>query len=213
MKSLTLISTIHSENGKCNSDELCEIISDLNPEIVFLEALKDTYSLYEQSNFENFTVLHSKLEISAIQKYRLTNHSFIYIPVLDDELKSTFDNKYNVVCQNQEFQLMLNDFNLKANRLGFGFINSEEATILQTAMRNFENQLLGNNRVNTEAIGDIESYEDCMLQNIYSYIQTHDFHNAIFMCGVAHRLSLINKIKEFESKSNSGVNWNYWTGY
>lgn len=212
MQRVTLISTIHSENGICNSDELSNIISELNPEIIFLEALKDTYSPYEQSNFKNFAVLHSKLEISAIQKYSLVNNSFIYIPVLDDELKSSFEKKYNIVCQNQEFQVMLNDFNIKAKSLGFSFINSEEASILQTAMRNFENQLLGKNSINTEAINDIEKYEYNMLHNIYSYIQTHDFHNAIFMCGAAHRLSIIKKIKNFQIKSNSGVNWYYWTG-
>jgi hypothetical protein len=49
MKKITHISTRHEELGNCNSDELCKIISMINPEVIFLESLNNTYSAYSQS--------------------------------------------------------------------------------------------------------------------------------------------------------------------
>jgi len=40
MPNITLISTVHKEIGKCNADELCEIIEKISPEVIFLEALE-----------------------------------------------------------------------------------------------------------------------------------------------------------------------------
>ncbi len=37
MYSITLISTAHSEYGKCNSDELYKIIESITPELIFEE--------------------------------------------------------------------------------------------------------------------------------------------------------------------------------
>ncbi len=82
MHNITFISTVHEENGKCNADELHKIIKKISPEVVFFEALEETYSKYENSMFLSFGVFHKKLEISAIQKYSC-NTTFKYIPVLD----------------------------------------------------------------------------------------------------------------------------------
>lgn len=65
MHSITFISTIHKQIGKCNADELCKILEKITPEVVFLEALEDTYSEYQQDIFLNFGVFHEKLEIRA----------------------------------------------------------------------------------------------------------------------------------------------------
>jgi len=69
MHHITFISTVHKENGKCNSDELCEIIEKISPDVIFLEALENTYSDYDEMRFSSFGVFHNKLEIRAIQKY------------------------------------------------------------------------------------------------------------------------------------------------
>jgi hypothetical protein len=47
MHNITFISTIHKEIGKCNAEELYKIIKKLNPEVIFLEAVDETYSNYE----------------------------------------------------------------------------------------------------------------------------------------------------------------------
>ena len=51
MHKIIFISTIHKELGKYNADELYEIIAQENPEVIFLEALDETSSNYENYLF------------------------------------------------------------------------------------------------------------------------------------------------------------------
>lgn len=90
MPKITFISTIHEEIGNCNADELSNILKELNPDVIFLEALDDTYSNYDKIKLSSFGVYHRKLEIRAIQKYCL-NNSCEYIPVLDNGLSDSFE--------------------------------------------------------------------------------------------------------------------------
>src|ERR1700679_928111 len=123
MHNITIISSVHKEMGKCNADELCEIIVRINPEVIFLEALDGTYSNYEQFVFSQFEVYHKKLEIKAIQKYN-SKRSSQYMPVLDNGLSDSFDTKYNVIGENIEHQKLLDNFNYLASVRGFQFLNS-----------------------------------------------------------------------------------------
>ncbi len=48
MHNIIFVSTMHNEIGNCNAEELHKIIERLNPEVIFLEAVDETYSPYEQ---------------------------------------------------------------------------------------------------------------------------------------------------------------------
>ena len=211
IKIITLISTVHSENGKCNANELCSIIYKLSPEVIFLEALPETYSKYQKSMFSSFGVFHKKLEIEAIQKYQLDNSS-TYIPVLDNGLSEFFDRKYEIICENIEHQNMVYHFNNCARDEGFTFLNSKKGLELQEKIREFENVLLGESEINNMAIRDIDHYENSMLRNIYKYCIESDFKEAVFMCGVAHRKSIIKKIENNKTINGTQINWKVW-GY
>ena len=206
MHNITFISTIHGEIGECNADTLHKIIEKLSPEVVFLEALEDTYTKYERNLFLSFGVYHKKLEISAIQKYS-SNATFNYIPVLDIGLYDAFDKKYNIVGQNIEFQKLLNNFNSLAKKNGFQFLNSVESVRLQDEMRMLENNLLNDSEINKAAIENIDTYENSMIRNIYSYCKNNQFNKAIFMCGVAHRKSIIKKINKCNTEEGINLNW------
>ena len=197
---------MHKEIGKCNADELCIIIGKVSPDVVFLEALGNTYSNYERKIFSSFGVHHQKLEIKAIQKYN--NSSPIkYVPVLDSGLSELFDNKYNLVCENTQFQKMLDHYNSLASEQGFQFLNSSESLRLQEKMRMYEYRLLKDNELNEAVNEDVDAYENSMMRNIYSYCRNNQFDKAIFMCGVAHRHSIIEKIGSFNSKEKMDFNW------
>lgn len=203
---ITFISTVHKEIGKCNADELCSILGKESPDVVFLEAIENTYSNYEKNIFSSFGVYHHKLEIKAIQKH--SNISPIdYVPVLNSGLSELFDNKYNLVCENIEFQKMLDDYNSLASEQGFQFLNSVESIKLQEKMRAFEYSLLNDNELNEGVNKGIDAYENSMMQNIYSYCRNNQFEKAVFMCGVAHRHSIIEKIGSFNSKEKMDLNW------
>ena len=207
MYNITFISTIHKEIGKCNSEELYKIIKKLSPEVIFLEAVEETYSTYDHHLFSEYGVYHKKLEISAIQKYH-TNTTFEYVPVCENGLSSAFDKKNNMVCQIKEFQKLIDNFNSLAAEHGFKFLNSLDCINLQEEMRVFESRILDGNDLDKIVKADIDAYENPMIRNIYSYCNDKHFSSAIFMCGAAHRKSIIERIEKSKTDAQVNVTWN-----
>lgn len=206
MYNITFITTIHDVIGKCNVDELCKIIEKIKPEVVFLEALEDTYSKYERHLFSSFGVYHKKLEIAAIQKYSF-NNSFEYVPVLNNGLSDAFEKKYSLVCENQAFQDLIDNYNYLASEHGFSFLNSNESIKLHEEMRMEELRILNNIELSKEVEIDIDEYENSMLRNIYSFCKNSEFNSAIFMCGAAHRKSIIEKIDRLKTDEHVNLTW------
>lgn len=206
MKTITFISTVHRNLGKCNAIELYEILRKIGPDVIFVEALENTYSNYEKQLFSSFEIFHKKLEIEAIQRYGLLK-SFNYIPVLDYGLSDVFSEKYTLVCTNPLHQKMNDNFNSLASEQGFQFLNSDESIILQEQMRKFELNLLNDVDLNQDVDKYIESYENSMIQNILTYSKENHYVNAVFLCGVAHRSSIINKIKSLNCKEETNLKW------
>lgn len=204
MHSITLVSTVHKEIGNCNADELCKIIRDIGPEVIFLEALEGTYSVYQKSSFFSFGVYHEKLEISAIQKSS-TNASFV--PVLDIGLSDAFERKYSALCKNSELQKLTENFNFLTSENGFKFLNSAESIRLQEEMRMLEASLLNGSELSKAFNEDIDAYENSMIRNIYSYCKKHHFETAMFMCGVAHRKSITRKIVKCNGQEEIKLKW------
>ncbi len=206
MHNITFISTMHKEIGKCNAEELFKIIEKLKPDVIFLEAIDDTYSNYENLLFSSFGVYHKKLEISAMQKYS-HNNTFEYVPVCENGLSDAFRNKIKIVCQNRELQKMIDNFNYLAAEHGFKFLNSLECINLQVEMRELESRILNNSDMDKSVKADIDAYENPMIRNIYSYSKNNHFRSAIFMCGAAHRKSMIEKIAKFKTDELVNLTW------
>jgi hypothetical protein len=206
MHNIIFISTIHKEIGECNADELCNIIEKLNPEVIFLEAVDETYSAYENYLFSTFGIYHKKLELSAIQKYSHI-HSFEYVPVCENYLSEAFHQKNKLVCQNKDLQKLIDNSISLAATCGFSFLNSLESINLQEEMRMLESRILSGSNLDTIVKQEIEAYENPMIQNIYSYCKNHQFNTAIFMCGAAHRKSIIEKIEKFNIQEEITLSW------
>ena len=206
MHKITFISTIHKDIGKCNSDELSVIIKKINPEVIFLEAIEETYTGYENYLYSTYGVYHKKLEISAIQKYNQIA-SFQYIPVCENGLSDAFRKKIELVCQNREQQKLIDNFNHLAAKNGFEFLNSLECVNLQEEMRALESKIINNHEMDKTVNADIDAYENSMFKNIYSYSNNNNFNSAIFMCGAAHRKSIIEKIKKYNTLEKININW------
>ncbi len=209
MRAITLISTMHDEIGNCNAEELCKIIKEICPEVIFLEALESNYSEYEKQLFENFEVYHKKLEIKAIQLYSQIN-SFVYVPVLESGLNDSFENKFKFFENNSLHRRLIDNYNVKVNNDGFRFLNSIESIKLQEEMRKFESSEFNYNEIEIEFNDSMDKYENSMLNNIYSFSKNNSFNTAIFMCGVAHRKSIIDKTELFQKSEEIKLNWNFY---
>ena len=209
MHQITLISTVHKETGKCTAAELCRILEKIKPEVIFLEALPDTYTSYEKTNFESFGVFHEKLEIKAIQKYQL-KAPVHYEAVLDQALPESFTKKYTLLCKSEKLKGLIARQEYLTRHYGFPFLNSEEGVRLHDKMRKVEKEMLNGHELGAIVDQDIARYEDAMLRNIYSYCSENTFHTAVFMCGSAHRKSLIEKIGESQDWDKIGVSWTFF---
>ena len=202
---ITLISTVHKEIGKCNSDELYKIIESINPDVIFLEALKENYTNYDKILFSQFGVYNERLELKTIQTYS-QNHTFEYVPVLNIGLSDEFETKIKIVSENKDCQRLLDNYTFLELNGGFEFLNSKKSIVLQEEMRELENRIIGNETIRQKVNATIDAYENSMIRNIYSFCKDKSFNMAIFMCGAAHRKSIIEKIKKLEIKLN-------WTLY
>lgn len=171
-----------------------------------MEALRETYSNYQAHLFSDFGILHNKPEIEAIQKYQYKS-VFEYVPVLDCGMSGTFDEKYEIATQNIELQRKIESFNALSAKYGFQFLNSDVSIQLQEDMRKLENIILSDTALNKDAVDAINSYEDEMLDNIYSYCKTNQFDKAVFMCGVAHRKSIIDKVEKLNTTKELTLDW------
>lgn len=54
MYNITLIATIHSENGKCNSEELHKILENIKPDVIFDELPVHFAEIYYGDSFETY---------------------------------------------------------------------------------------------------------------------------------------------------------------
>lgn len=209
-KKVIFISTVHQETGNCNSERLAKIIEEISPQVIFLEALDDTYTDYQKLSFTDFGVYHKKLEIAAIQKYSHVSQSFKYVPVLNHGLFNSFEKKYNIICENFEFQNFYESYILLKQKYGFEFLNSDSSIKIQNEMRELENRILRDKEIEEIFNSEINLYEESMIKNIYSYCDKHEFVSAIFMCGVAHRESIIEKLKGLQSEGDLRIKWEFY---
>lgn len=209
MYNITLLSTVHKEIGKCNSEELYKIFQSISPDVIFLEAFENSYSKYHQMLFSQFGVYQERLEIKAIQAYS-QNHTFEYVPVLDIGLSDEFETKLEIVSKNIDYQRLLDNYISLEKENGFQFLNSKEQIAYQEQMKELENRIIDNNIIHQKADEGLDAYEHSMLRNLYSFCKDNSFKTAIFMCGAGHRKTITQKIEEYESKENIKLNWTFY---
>jgi hypothetical protein len=209
LPTITLISTVHKEIGKCNSEELCKIIEKLNPDVIFLEAFGNSYSEYHMLLLSQFGIYQDRLEIKALQIYS-QNHNFLYLPVLDIELSDEFETKLEIVSNNNDYRNIWDNYTSLEAEMGFQFLNSKEQIIYQEQMRELELRIIDNNVLHQKVNHNIDSYEHSMLRNIYLFCKDNSFRTGIFMCGAGHRKTIKQKIKEYETKEELKINWTFY---
>ena len=202
---IVLISTVHHEIGKCNSEELYKIIESINPDVIFLEEFENNYTKYDQMKFSEFGIYNKRLELKTLQKYS-QNHFYEYVPVLDIGLSNEFEEKIKIVSENMDYKILIDNYRKLESDGGFEFLNSNKSIVLQEEMRQLENHIIDNEIFHQKVNESINEYENSMLRNIHIFYNVKSFTKAIFMCGAAHRKSISEKIK----KSEINLNWSLY---
>jgi len=207
MSNITLISTFHSELGKCNANELYKILKTINPDVIFEELPQKLFKTLYDNPFTELPV-DVPLELKCVKNY-LKNHTVKHFPV-DIESKQilTLENFFR---KHPQYNKLLNDCKKVIFKEGFPYLNSdsyieyhEKKTILENQILKFskQNELLiaHYNQLNFEN----EKRENAMLKNIHTVYKEYKFENAVFLLGVGHRKSMIQKVYD---KNIKNLNW------
>lgn len=208
--SIHLISTVHKEKGKCTSENLFEILYKIKPDVVFCEASAKMYEEFK------IGLNQSTLELNAIMKL-CEFHSFYLVPVDTYPPLSA-----NIRVQIEEIKTSLKKDEIFTNAwskneehtrlLGFKYLNSDENNKLFDKIFKRINYIiprLGNLDIKIaykKWLNFHNCRENTMLENINSYVENNELESAVFLCGSAHRKSLLNKIKQ---KKNIQLRWNF----
>ncbi|HLU85657.1 MAG TPA: hypothetical protein VKZ45_09280 [Vicingaceae bacterium] len=229
MHKITLISTIHSEKGQCNSDELYKIIASINPEVIFEELPPNYSDMYYSNSFDmhcaNNILLNRRppvvpLEVKCIKRYK-ENYNIKIFPVdvdvtqklskYQDEIYFLFltffkYENYKILNNEKEALLLQEGFHFLNSRKFLDFLNKKEAL-----EKNIIKSEIQKNRLqNIYKLFHAEQYdsrENAMLNNIYNYSEESQYDQAVFLIGAEHKKSIMQKITEYVKRSDIKLNW------
>lgn len=211
MINIALIFTDHKERGICNSQELCNIIKQVSPDIIFEEIHQDLFDSYYKES------IYSTLETNAIKLY-LNSHSVTHIPVdwynLNEVRREYIQQIFDAVdATTTELSTLWSKYINLSAQYGFTYLNSPQCTelldkkmvIVESELKKLNNSYLL--QVYKNWINIQDGRENIMLKNIYTFNWLSNFKNGIFFIGAEHRKSILEKINKFENSMPSKINW------
>jgi len=203
MQRIILISTNHSESGKCNADELYKILETIRPDIIY------------NSNLKNLPH-EASLELKCVKKY-LQKYDAKNIPVdIEIDMNQSSDEIFiwKTIEEAEEYKKFVYEYNSIKFREGFSFFNSDKYLDFHEKKELIEKEILESSPHKNVLLATyksfqkvIESREDAMLQNIYSYSKENKYDRAVFLLGCGHRKSMIKKIREYDKASKIKLDW------
>ena len=212
MKSISLVCTVHEEDGHASVSGLSAILERIRPEVVFLETPPSALDQYLNARTTN------ELESTAVGRYHARN-SVELVPVDLPTPDASFfrdirDLQERVRGRNPDFRRLLIWDRNYVRDYGFAYLNSEHCSKMWS-------ELYAAMRAEIEALKDQrlaevfelwnrtnELRENEMLKNILAYCDEHSFKQGAFLIGAAHRQSIIDKATELSGRSKD-VQWEF----
>lgn len=215
MCKITLIATIHNECGICNSKELYKLIEQISPDVIFEELSPDGFSaIYGGLNFDT-------LETNTIKSY-IQKHPVSHFPVdinknelFDNHFRSDIMEMFNLFGDDKEYYELLSQRHISSERVGFSYLNSDQYGELCDRKFFLEKIILKNIKqkkwlqIYKRWLKIIELREIEMIRNIYNYCTKFKYDSALFLIGVDHRKSIMDRISKLEMQNEPRLNWNF----
>ncbi|MGY5353542.1 hypothetical protein [Wenyingzhuangia sp. IMCC45467] len=215
MYNITIISTNHSEKGKCNSDELYKIIESINPELIFEEMHIDLFNIVYNGNFPKLPS-DAPLELKCVKKY-IQNYNTKHFPV--DIYSSPHSSKEEIYMfktfnKNENYNQLKNEYKSSISREGFNFLNSNKCLEFFERKSSLEKEIIESETYNRKLLDTykkfnevIKNRENGMIQNIYNYSKENQYNQAVFLLGAGHRKSIIKKTLQSEKGLEFKLKW------
>lgn len=213
MNNITLVCTVHGENGACNINELYKIIERINPEIIFEEMSSYAFDEYYKEKTRN------NLETDTINKF-IESHKINHIPVDYFNIPSSFfkenqEMHKKIEANSFEYRRLIDTHSLYVKQYGFKYlnsiycidINSQIYQAMEVALKKADDIKLI--QIYESWNNVIKNRENEMIKNIYAYSKEHEYKKGVFFIGAAHRKSIIQLIDKYNSEESVKINWNY----
>ena len=215
MKKITLIGTMHEEVGKCNGNELYDILENIKPDVIFEETSRYANTLTYKRGIEPNSPFSR-----SIQKY-VQNNNARCIPV-DNLEKQDFDEFLNVFAvsimekniNNNELHEVfdfLTEYMSKNGIIGmnteyFDNLNKQKHKLCEEYIKNYKIEIL-------DKYYEYKNYtysqrEEKMIEMINIFAKENKRFNAVFVIGADHRLTIIDKLRNIEN-----IEYNFYLGY
>jgi len=212
MHKITLVYSVHRENGLCNPQELQRVLRDIDPEVIFAE--------FRPSEFDRY-YKHGNLEAVALTMLRNCK-SFQMVPVdtyhlptnLLLELKRAFDAVLDCVTElSHEYELLNQENDNHVSRGGFQYLNSSDGAAMLARIAEVEERTIiatGNQDLIC-ALASWRSFmqnrELEMVSNIYGYCKEHAFGNGALLVGAAHQNGIVGAIERYRHSEAHLIDW------
>lgn len=232
MYNITLISTKHSEIGKCNHNELYKILESINPEVIFDELPSHYFDMYFSDSYDmycansillNRNTPKTPIEVKCIKKYK-QNYNVKILPVDIDVTPKLSKHQDEIFFMSstffkyEEYKELDNEIETLIAQEGFNYLNSdiflvylERKEILEKNI--MESEIEKDRLLNIYKLFHAEqcnNRENEMLENIYNYSKENQYNQAVFLIGAEHKKSIIKKNIEYEKLSGIKLNWSMY---
>ncbi len=213
MSIVVVIGTIHSEGGACTSEELLRIIDEISAETIFVEASKEKFPLMlDAVNTFNTP------EINALREIVKRNSIKIEPIDLDND---PFDNRLEVM--QSLFPKYIKEYyyasQIQRNGccdLGFKYLNGKDSDQINYDKSIMERRFV--ERVNNLKLS--ETYSDWLrwnderenhwIRSIHRFLSSNKLTKAVFLVGSAHRIRLMEKVRNLTSENESIAEWDFY---
>lgn len=218
MNSVSLVCTVHEEQGLANASELLAILTHIQPEVIFLEVPLAAFDEYYES------CSRRNLESNAVRRYR-ENHRVELVPVdAPTPEKEFFEDIQHLNLRireaSTEYRQLLNRDSSHLRSQGFAYLNSEVSSKLWSEVYSAIHrtiEIIGDTRlveINEAWERTNELREKKMIRNIQEYCSGNTFDQSVFLVGAAHRQGIIDKSREQSETDSTRIQWDYFlAGY
>jgi len=207
---ISLIGTVHAENGRANLAELQTILERLQPDVIFAEIPTANLADYLDGSLGN-------LESAAVALYRKRRPAAV-VPVdlskPSDEFFRKSEEMFKMVDRTSpKYRRLMDQNSLNTRTHGFPYLNSERCAEAWTTIYNEVHATV-------EWIGDArlqqiyvlwretnDRREKGMLENINDYCIRGALSHGVFLLGAGHRKAIMEKVQDERCVGAPGVSW------
>lgn len=213
MNKVIVIGTAHTEEGLCTSDKLTKIIEDISPSVIFCEAAPEV--------FDEMLKATDAFNTPEIKVLREITHKGIIEVIPIDINEDPFDRRLEAMFElfKKQFKEYLYASEIQINeafRLGFAYLNSVDSDQIhrdKSAMEKYfvkraKNDLLSNTHIDWLKWND--KRENYWINEIHDYLEKNKTSSALFLVGSAHRIGLMEKIKNLLNRNAFIPNWDFY---